>query len=184
MIIMFLADGFEEGEAIVPLDILRRAGADIKTVGVGRQRDSKAPVRGSHGIDVTPDLCEDEIPDGMTEMVILPGGKVGSDNLYASAVVRDTLLAVNESGGCLAAICAAPYILGEYGYLEGKRAVCYPGFESRLKGAVISDAQVVTDGNVITAEGMGAAHEFGLALVAKLYGKERADKIASEIRYR
>ncbi|MCD7776799.1 MAG: DJ-1/PfpI family protein [Firmicutes bacterium] len=184
MVIMFLANGFEESEAIIPLDILRRAGADIKTVGVGRKGGSLLPINGSHGIKIIPDIGEDEIPSSGLEMVILPGGKVGSDNLYASSVVKETLKTVNDEGGYLAAICAAPFILGEYGYLCGKKAKCYPGFESHLKGATVTDAPVAADGNIITAEGMGAAHEFGLTLAEKLYGKEMAEKLAADIRYR
>ncbi|MBE6660409.1 MAG: DJ-1/PfpI family protein [Ruminococcaceae bacterium] len=162
MVVLFLADGFEEIEALLPLDLLRRAGVRTVTVGLGVRE-----VRGAHGITVLADT--DRVPDGDIDMVILPGGMPGAANLDASDMVTDTLARVSARGGYLAAICAAPMVLGHKGYLKGKRAICFPGFEGELIGAdVQNDAFVVRDGNVITAKGMGVALDFGLALVAAL----------------
>lgn len=179
MVYMFLANGFEETEAIAPLDLLRRAGVDVKTVAVGT--DGSLTVTGSHGIPVVADITEDDIVTDGVEMVILPGGLPGADNLFASAAVRKALDAAHKDGAYLAAICAAPYVLGQRGYLAGKNATCYPGYEGKLIGASKSDAPVVSDGKTVTGEAMGSAVEFGLALVAALKGKETADKIASAI---
>ena len=162
MVVLFLADGFEEIEALLPLDLLRRAGLQTITVGLGGHE-----IRGAHGITVLADA--DRVPDGEIDMVILPGGMPGAANLDASDMVADTLTRVSARGGYLAAICAAPMVLGHKGYLKGKRAICFPGFEDELIGAdVQNDAFVVRDGNVITAKGMGVALDFGLALVAAL----------------
>ena len=162
MVVLFLADGFEEIEALLPLDLLRRAGVQTVTVGLGGRE-----VRGAHGITVLADA--DRVPDGDIDMVILPGGMPGAANLDASDMVADTLARVSARGGYLAAICAAPMVLGHKGYLKGKRAICFPGFEGELIGAdVQNNAFVVRDGNVITAKGMGVALDFGLALVAAL----------------
>lgn len=173
MIYMCLADGFEEVEALAPLDLLRRAGADIKTVGIGGRTAT-----GSHGIAVYCDLTDKEADPEAPDMLILPGGMPGTMNLDASPFVDKAIHAVKEKGGRLAAICAAPLVLGRRGILNGKGAVCYPGFEKELKGANISEiAGVVTDGNVTTAKGMGVAFEFGIELVRLLYGEEKADEI-------
>ena len=174
MVYMFLANGFEEVEALCPLDLLRRAGVEVKTVAVG------APdlhVTGSHGITVVADMAESEFADAAPEMVILPGGMPGSTNLDKSAVVDAALQAAVASDGYLAAICAAPMVLGKRGYLEGKRAICFPGFEGELKGAEIAAERVVTDGKIITAAGMGVALDFGLALVAALKDQATADNL-------
>lgn len=180
MVYLFLANGFEETEAICPLDMLRRAGADIRTVAVGT--DTLA-VRGSHGITVVADISESELDASDVEMVILPGGMPGADNLFASETVRTTLAKAKNANAYIAAICAAPYILGRLGYLRGKNAVCYPGFEDRLEGANVNSAPVVTDGNIVTARGAGAAMQFGLALVAALCGKDKADAVARAVIY-
>lgn len=172
MIYMFLADGFEEVEALTPLDLLIRAGADIKTVGIGKKE-----ICGAHGIRVTADLCDLELSDVSAEMVILPGGMPGTLNLAGSDVVLRAIKKARMNGAFIAAICAAPSILGELGVLEGKKAVCFPGFEEQLKGAIVSGDGVVMDGSIITAAGMGVAFEFGLALVTALYGKEKADEL-------
>ncbi len=180
MVYLFLANGFEETEAICPLDMLRRAGADVRTVAVGT--DTLA-VRGSHGITVTADISESELDASDVEMVVLPGGMPGADNLFASETVKSTLAKVKNANAYIAAICAAPYILGRLGYLRGKNAVCYPGFEDRLEGANVVSTPVITDGNIVTARGAGAAMQFGLALVAALCGKDKADAIARAVIY-
>ena len=172
MVCMFLAQGFEEVEALAPLDLLRRAGVEIKTVGVG----SKTVV-GAHSIPVVADMTDADFSDDKPEMVILPGGMPGTLNLDASDVVHRAIDTAVKNGAHLAAICAAPMILGKLGLLSGKEAICYPGFEKELTGARISDKKVVRDGKIITAAGMGVALEFGLALVAALKGEDVADGI-------
>ena len=172
MVYMFLANGFEEVEALAPLDLLRRAGVEIKTVGVG----SKTIV-GSHSIPVVADMTDSEFNDDKPEMVILPGGMPGTLNLDASEVVHKVIRSALAEDAYVCAICAAPMILGKLGLLNGKEAVCYPGFEKHLEGATISDKKAVADGKYITAKGMGAAIEFGLLLVETLKGKETAESL-------
>lgn len=174
MIYMFLANGFEEVEALCPLDLLRRAGCAVTTVGVGGDR-----ILGAHGIEVQADIPDTMFRDSAPEMIILPGGMPGTRHLDESRVVDAALRAAEHSGAYLAAICAAPMVLGKRGYLRGKRAVCYPGFEEHLLGAnaPADGARVVRDGKVVTAMGMGVALEFGLTLVSILKGQECADTL-------
>ncbi len=182
MVYVFLADGFEEIEALTPVDMLRRAGVEVKTVCIYPDRENKI-VMGSHGIPVAADLGADEaekIPDGL-EMVILPGGMPGAKNLDESALVDAYLRYAAEKDLYMAAICAAPFVLGRRGLLAGKKAVCYPGFEEELKGAVVTDAAVETDGKVITACGMGAAVKFGGALVRLMKGETEEKAMLSAI---
>ena len=172
MVYMFLANGFEEVEALAPLDLLRRAGVEIKTVGVGAKT-----IVGAHSIPVIADMTDAEFSDDAPEMVILPGGMPGTLNLDASEVVHRAIESAVKTRAHLAAICAAPMILGKLGHLSGKEAICYPGFEEHLKGAKVSDRSVVNDGLVTTAKGMGVAVEFGLTLVEILKGKDIAEQL-------
>ena len=176
MVYLFLANGFEEIEALTPLDVLRRAGVQVTTVGVGG--DS---VLGAHGIRVQADIPDTMYRDAAPDMIILPGGMPGSEHLDNSRTVDAALRTAAANGAYLCAICAAPMVLGKRGYLQGKRAVCYPGFEQYLQGAEVSDGRVEIDGHVITAKGMGAALEFGLALVEVLCGKQKAEQIAAAV---
>ncbi|MBE6602529.1 MAG: DJ-1/PfpI family protein [Ruminococcaceae bacterium] len=176
MIYMFLANGFEEVEALFPLDLLRRAGLKVTTVGIGGDR-----VVGSHGIAVEADIPDTMYRDSKPEMVILPGGMPGTLHLDQSPTVERALRAAEANGAYLAAICAAPMVLGKRGYLQGKRATCFPGFEEHLLGATATAEGVVTDGHVITAKGMGVAMDFGLTLVALLCGQEKADELRAAI---
>ncbi len=168
---MFLADGFEEVEALAPLDILRRAGLSVATVGIGKKE-----ILGAHGISVSADLTEGEF-DGEADCVFLPGGMPGTLNLDASRTVEDTVLSVAKSGGYLVAICAAPRVLGRLGLLDGRRFTCYPGTEELIKNGIFTPQRIVVDGNVITARGMGCAVELGLTLVSLFCGKEKADAL-------
>lgn len=178
MIYMFLANGFEEVEALCPLDILRRAGLEVTTVGVG----SKDMISGAHGITVQADIPDVMYRDASPDMIILPGGMPGSTNLDESKIVDTALRVAAKRGAYLCAICAAPMVLGKRGYLEGKKAVCYPGFEEYLSGATIPEGEsVVRDGNIITAKGMGVAFEFGLELVRVLKDDETAEKIKKSV---
>ncbi len=172
MIYMFLAEGFEEVEALAPLDLMRRAGLSVTTVGVGGKQ-----ITGAHGISVCADLADSEYSDPSPEMIFLPGGMPGTLNLSASRVVLDAIRAADEQGAYLAAICAAPSILGDLGLLKGKKATCYPGFEDRLQGALPTEEAVVWDGRILTAKGMGVAVEMGLAIVSMLCGKEKAEAL-------
>lgn len=173
MIYCFLADGFEETEAIAPIDILRRSEAQVITVGV-----TGKTVTGSHGITLEADCHIDDIAlaDSL-EAVILPGGMPGTLNLENSSAVEEAIDFAYSNGKLICAICAAPQILGHKGLLEGRSATCFPGFENELKGASVSSEAVVTDGRIITAKGAGAAIEFGLAIVSALKGEALAEKI-------
>ena len=177
MVYCFLADGFEEVEAIAPIDMLRRAGVEVTTVGIGKRL-----IMGRHNIPVTADIEDSEFSaDKELEAVILPGGMPGTLNLDASQVVHDALDYAEEHGKLICAICAAPSVLGKKGLLSGREAIAYPGFEKELKGAVISKKHVVRDGNVITAKGAGVAVKFGLEIVAALVGREKSDEISEGI---
>lgn len=178
MIYLFLAEGFEEIEALATLDILRRAELAVATVGVGRKT-----VTGSHGIPVTADVMDCEVmPDEHCDGVILPGGMPGTLNLEKSETVSRFIDYAVSKGILLAAICAAPSILGHKGILQGKQAVCYDGFEAELTGAVIPDRRVCRDGNIITAVGAGAALDFGFTLAAAFCGEEKANKIKESMK--
>ena len=180
MVYMFLAEGFEEVEALCPLDLLRRAGVKVSTVGVG----SKV-VRGSHGIEVIADIttyeAEKMLAKNPADMVIFPGGMPGTLNLQADETVNRFITYALENDKYLAAICAAPLILGERDLLVGKEAICYPGFEDKLHGAKISEKSVVVDGKYITGKGMGVALEFGLALVRVLVSEDMASKLHAAV---
>ena len=177
MVYCFLADGFEEVEAIAPVDMLRRAGVEVKTVGV-----TGDVISGSHGIKVTPDIdIKDIVLDDELEAVILPGGLPGATNLEESSDVQKAIDFADANGKYICAICAAPQILGHKGLVKGKEAIAYPGFECELEGAIISEDYVALDGNIITAKGAGVAIEFGLKIVSVLKSAELADKIGKAI---
>lgn len=177
MVYVFLADGFEETEAIAPVDMLRRAGKKVVTVGV-----TGKIVTSSHGIQVTADITENELEDiSEAEMIVLPGGMPGTLNEKKSKTVQSAIDYCSNRNIPIGAICAAPSILGHKGLLEGRKAVCYTGFEKELKGAVIGNESVVTDGNITTARGAGAAIEFGLELVRVLCGEAESDRIRASI---
>lgn len=165
---MFFADGFEEVEAIAALDVIRRAGITIESVGIGSKQ-----IVGSHGITVICDKSEDEISvSEKLNGIILPGGMPGTTNLQNNATVNNFINYCADNNLWLCAICAAPLILGQKGLLRGKEATCFPGFEKFLDGAILSDEYVCTDGKIITARGMGSAVNFGLAIVAAFKGNE------------
>lgn len=178
MVYMFLADGFEETEALAPLDILRRGGVEVQTVGV-----TGGYVTGAHGITVKADILPPIALKDNTEAVILPGGGVGTQNLDASVLVKEEVQSAYSSGKLICAICAAPSVLGKMGLLRGKKATCYPGFEKYLDGAELSEANVAESGNVITANGMGAALDFGFAVLARLRGADKAEEVKRQIQY-
>lgn len=176
MIYVFLADGFEEVEALAPVDILRRAELEVKTVGVGGKN-----ITGSHGITVVADMEEKDVTTDDMEMMILPGGMPGTLNLEKSPIVTACAEYCARNNIYLGAICAAPSILGHMGILKGREAICFPGFEGQLGDAVLSDKSVCVDGNIITAKGMGVATQFGLTLAALMAGQHEADHIEAAI---
>ncbi len=178
MIYLFLANGFEECEALVPLDILRRANIEVKTVGIGSNT-----ITGSHGITVNCDTINKELSLQNLKGIILPGGLPGATNLEADKTVQNTIDYCIDNNLLISAICAAPQILGHKGLLKGKNAVCYPGFEKELLGANIIDQKVVKDGNIITAWGAGAAFEFGFKILESLTDSSTALSLKNAMKY-
>ncbi len=172
MFYMFFADGFEEVEAIATLDVIRRGGIEIKSVGVNGKE-----ITGSHGITVKCDTVTDDISFDNLCGIILPGGMPGTTNLMEDSTVNNFIDYCAENGLFICAICAAPMILGRKGLLDGKEAICFPGFEDELKGAVISESFVCRSGNIITAKGMGSAVNFGLEIVKAVKGKQFSDEL-------
>lgn len=172
-VIIFLADGFEEIEALTVVDVLRRGGVDIATVSI----TDREAVMGAHGIQVKADRIFDKAVEGKADMLILPGGGTGTQNLKAHTGVNELCAEFASEGKYVTAICAAPSVLGVKGLLKGKTAVCYPGFESQLEGAVIGKNRVEQDGKFITSKGPGTAMEFALTLLAVLKGSDTAAKV-------
>lgn len=176
MVYVFLAEGFEIIEALAPVDMLRRAKIDVKTVGVTGES-----VKSSCGVEVLADISINDLDKDDIEAVILPGGMPGTLNLEKSDEVQQAIDIAVSNNKLVCAICAAPSILGHKGLLEGKNAIAFPGFEKELNGAVISDKYVVTDGNFITARGAGVATEFGLEIVKQLKNEELSESIRNTI---
>ncbi len=177
MFYIFFADGFEEVEAIATLDVIRRAGIQIESVGIG----SKS-ITGTHGINITCDKSESEIEiNGKLNGIILPGGMPGTTNLLNCKTVNDSIDYCYDNHLFICAICAAPLILGRKGILKGRKAVCFPGFENELNEAFIPDDFVCRDDNIITAKGMGSAVNFGLEIVSAVCGKDTADNLKSTL---
>ena len=177
MVYMLLGTGFEETEAIAPLDLLRRASVDVLTVGV-----TGKTVFGSHKIGVEADITIDQMDLTDLEMIILPGGLGGVASARASQPALDALRFAWETGKFVAAICAGPTVLADLGITDGKNATCYPGCEGGMGSAnMIPDVACVREGNLITGTSAGCAVTFGLALVEALKGKESADAIARQI---
>lgn len=173
---IFLAEGFEENEGLIVVDILRRAGIQIDMVSV----TGELTVTSSHKVKIVADvLFEDWNED--VDFMILPGGMPGTKNLRAHKGLCDKLLSHYEKGGCLAAVCAAPSVLGQLGLLKGKKAVCYPGFEEQLLDADVVFEEVAVDGNVITSRGLGTTIPFALAILEKMTDKTTADEIKAKI---
>lgn len=176
MVYVFLADGFEIIEALAPLDMMTRAGIEVKTVGVTGKL-----VSASCGVQVTSDITIDEFDFYDVEAIMLPGGMPGTLNLENNPDVQKAIDNAVNIDVPVCAICAAPSILGHKGLLEGKEATCFPGFEKTLDGASLSDEYVITDGNMITARGAGVCIEFGLEIVKKLRGADIAESVRKQI---
>lgn len=176
---IFLADGFEEVEGLTVVDLLRRAGMEVETLSImGREM-----VTSSHKVTVKADKLAEEAEYNSFDILVLPGGMPGTLHLGASQIVQDSLKKMREADKWIGAICAAPSVLGEAGFLEGKEAVCYPGFEEKLLGAKVCYDPVKVDGRVITSRGMGTAIEFGLMIIEQLLSKEKAEEIRKGIIY-
>lgn len=178
MIYVFLANGFEECEALAPIDILRRAGFKLETVGI----NGKIAV-GSHNISITCDITIDEAEFNNLEAIILPGGMPGTINLENNSKVQKFIDYSVDNNLLIGAICAAPSILGHKNLLNGKKATCFPGFEKDLFGAVVLDTFVVRDGNIITAKGAGAAFQFGFELLSYLKNDKTANDLKKQMMF-
>ena len=169
---VILADGFEEVEAVAIIDVLRRAGIDTVVAGL-----HDGHVTSARNVKVIPDTVIDTVRADDFDMVVLPGGQPGSDNLNADSRVKELIRSFSQKGKLTGAICAAPYVLANAGVLAGKHATSYPSYKDRLGGALYEDKSVVADGNVLTSRGAGTALTFGLAIVERLISKEKAQQI-------
>ena len=176
---VFLAEGFEEIEGLTVVDLLRRAGVETEMVSVmeGKQ------IKGSHGIKVTADSMFEDVDFSDADVLVLPGGMPGTLNLGNHTGLCELLKKHYEAGKMVAAICAAPSVFGELGFLKGRIATCYPGFESKLEGAIVCATKVAVDENVITSRGLGTAIEFALKLIEVLVGLEKSMEIREGIIY-
>lgn len=176
---VFFATGYEEIEGLTTVDLLRREKIDVTTVSITGDRT----VMGSHEIPVVMDCLFEEVDFAEADMLVLPGGGAGTKNLEAFAPLMQRVDEFTAAGKAVAAICAAPSILGHRGHLNGRKAICYPGFEEALTGATLVKKGVVCDGNIITGRGMGASIDFALAIVAYLKGDEAAQSLQDKICY-
>ncbi len=175
-ILVPLADGFEEIETMAIIDVLRRAGLEVTVAGV-----KAGELVGSHRIRVVPDTVLEKVMSEEFDLVVLPGGQPGVDNLRKDARVLDILKKMDEKKKMIGAICAAPLVLRDAGLIEGRTLTSYPGIESELKNACYLETRVVVDGNLITSRGPGSAIEFSLKLVEMLLGREKAGEISKAL---
>lgn len=177
MIYVLMVDGFEEIEAIEPIDIMRRAGLDVVTVGVNEKT-----VKGAHNITIKTDIMIDDVNKEDMELLMLPGGP-GHEELDKDAKVHELIDYAYKQNLYIAAICASPSIIGKKGLLRGKKATCFPGFEQYLVGAELVSDKVVVDGKIITGKGAGAAAEFGFEIVKLLQDRAVADELKGKMQY-
>ena len=175
MVYIALANGFEEIEALTVIDVIRRAGIDISSFSITSDKE----VMGAHGITVIADCTLPKADLAKSEFVILPGGMPGAANLRNCAKLCQELTKRANNSQNIAAICAAPFILGELGILKNKRATCYPGFENKLEGCIYTGAMVEQDDNIITGKGPAAAMDFALKIVETMADKKTSDDIAT-----
>ncbi len=177
-LVIFLADGFETCEALIPLDLLKRAGIEVETVSISNQYE----VVSSHDVEVKADKLFEEIDFESYDAYFLPGGLNGTNNLFAHVALKNGLVKESEKGKVICAICAAPSILGKIGLLKDKRYTCYPGFEGDYEGDYTKE-KVVVDGNIITGKGMGASIEFAYEIIKYLIDENEAKKVLMSIQY-
>ena len=177
-VFLFLAEGFEEIEAITPIDLLRRAGFEVCTVSISENE----MVTGAHNISIKADTTFAKADFSNADMLIIPGGMPGTTNLDNHEGLRQLLLDFNSANKHIASICAAPLILGKLGILNGKKATCYPGFEEFLGESHCTERVVISE-NIITSQGPGTSFDFALAIIEQLMGKEKADEISNGTRH-
>lgn len=179
MVYIILGKGFEEAEAVVPCDMLRRAGVDVRFAGIGGRE-----IVGGHGITVCADCVAEETDLTAAEMIVLPGGMGGVKSILGSETVLHAVKTVYDNGGYAAAICAGPTVLAKLGITDGRKTTCYPGCETEMGGAKPCGEKAVVDGRVVTGKAPGTAFDFALALIEVLRGKEAAAKVAAGAVYR
>ena len=177
MVFIHLATGFEEVEALTAADLLRRANVETVLISITGQR----MVEGAHGFKIETDMIFEDADYSACEMIVLPGGMPGTKGLEAHSALCDKIREFDSDGKFIAAICAAPMVLGGLGLLEGRKATIYPGMENFLKGAIHSKERVVVDGNIITSMGPGTAMDFGIALVEIICGKTAAENLREDL---
>lgn len=177
IVYVFLAEGFEEIEALTSIDLLRRAGITTITVAVGDSLE----IRGAHHVPVIADIPLAKIDELQADGIVLPGGLPGVTNLASSTKLLEVVEQAYKAGKVVGAICAAPSILGSLGILDGREATCYPSFESQLTGYKPTDKKVVVSDNIVTARSAGVSKEFALALITLLLDKETADSVHAAI---
>lgn len=175
--VIFIAPGFEEVEALTPADVLSRAGANVELISITEDKS----VTGAHGLTIVCDRVFEGKPIEEKDIIILPGGIPGARNLQHHVGLTDLINKYNNGKKWIAAICAAPMILGEMGILEGRKATCFPGFEHHLKKAHHYPTPAITDGHIITGRGIGAAMEFSIEIIANLYGPEKASELREKM---
>lgn len=176
----FLATGFEDIEALIPLDIMRRAGVDFKTVSI----IGDLYVESAHGVSIKADMLIEDADMSDADLIMLPGGLPGATNLNAHNGVKKAIIEQNARGKMIGAICAAPMVLGGIGLLQGRRATCYPGFEKYLEGAEYTHELCAVDGNITTGEGPAAALPYAYTLLAALTDRQTADQVAEGMMYK
>lgn len=177
--IMLFAEGFETVEALMVVDILRRGGVELTMASITEDE----MISSSHGVRIEMDAVLGEVDLSEYDAIILPGGMPGTLHLGESEAVKKALHVMNDAGKIVAAICAAPGVLGKHGFLEGKKACSYPSHEENLTGATVLRDAVVVDGNIVTSRGLGTATEFAFALLEILEGKEKEEQIKEAIVY-
>lgn len=176
--VVFLADGFEECEALIVVDILRRAGVETIMATIGERLE----VDSSRHIEVKADVFAEDVDFEPVDLIVLPGGRLGTENLRYSRIVRQAVTEFAENK-MVAAICAAPSILAELELLEGKKATCHPDYEDKMGGAILAGESVVVDGKIITGQGLGATFDFSFELVKQTVGSEKVEQIKKAICY-
>ncbi|KMT21887.1 DJ-1 family glyoxalase III [Clostridium cylindrosporum] len=179
MVYVHLANGLEEIETITIVDILRRAGVEVKTVSIMGKKE----VTGAWGVTISSDLLFEEVDYSNGDMIVLPGGGLGTENLKSHAGINKEIMNYHSEGKWVAAICAAPMVFGSLGILKGREAVCYPGCEEELTGAILKGDNVVVDKDIITSKGPGTAFEFALKLVEVLKGIDEVNRLKQDMIY-
>ena len=178
-IAVFFADGCEEIEGLTVVDMLRRANVNVDMVSVMERRE----IHGSHNITFLADMLYEDMEPASYDGVVLPGGMPGTTNLGVHEGVISIIKEFAAEGKLVSAICAAPSVLGQAGVLRNKRAVCHPGWEDRLTGAIVCEENAMTDGNIITSRGLGTAVDFSLAIIQKLTDEETLENVKKGIVY-